>query len=70
MADTCPQRLKLAKLVSEAIEEKYRAKADLDSAKRKGADIRSLFLALSIARSKERNAQRILSQHIEEHGCK
>jgi hypothetical protein len=69
MADTCAQRLKLASLLSAAIGEKCRAKADLDAAKRNGADARALFLALSLARSKERAAQRCLRDHVEQHAC-
>jgi rRNA-processing protein FCF1 len=53
-----------------AVAETYRVKAEYDTAKRKRADnADALATALQVARKSERDAERALREHLEQHGC-
>jgi hypothetical protein len=67
----CPERFKLSQAVAEAVRMTYRAKEDLEAARKvKGANTAVKTSALSDARSNELNAVSVLHEHIETHGCK
>ena len=69
--ELCAERKILSKSVVDAIAETYRVKAEYDTAKRKRADnVDALSAALQKARKTERDAQRALRVHVEQHACK
>jgi len=71
LAPRCQLRHELAQHVSDAIATIHRLNREYEAAKRqKGANLDEKRAALAAARAVGRTAQRILTKHIEHHGCK
>jgi len=69
-SDNCPERLRFSNVVAAAISKTYKAKADYDVARKaKRSDVDPLASVLAEARSDQREAERALREHIEQHKC-
>jgi SUMO ligase MMS21 Smc5/6 complex component len=69
--ELCADRARLLQPVLDAIEERWRAKATYDSAKRKKAsNVDTLVIALHKGSEVEHVAKRALRGHVEHHGCR
>jgi hypothetical protein len=69
--DACPERLTLAKAVSDAIAATYKINEQRKTATiRTGLVFEGVKVALATAREAERHAVRALDQHTQIHGCK
>jgi len=66
--ELCSARLHLATAVIDAMSVSYRAKASYDLAVKQN-DIVERAAALSSARGKQKEAERALADHIEQHCC-
>ena len=68
-SEPCAERIRLADGVIKAVEEVYRLRAEVDKAKKAKRDLGPLKIALTLARTRERNAVRALDLHKREHEC-
>jgi hypothetical protein len=66
MTSECPERRSLSKKVAESISSVYAIRELQESGKKKDD---SLPVLLDQARTPQRNSEKALSKHIEEHGC-
>ena len=71
MLDNCPERLRLSNVVGEAISKMYKARADFDAARKAiSSDIDGFASELLKTQSAERDAERELREHVEQHQCR
>ena len=66
---SCPERKRLSKAVTEAVEIVFRAKAALDAAIKGKLDSADSFKALAAARKAESKAVAELHRYKNTHGC-